>query len=84
MIKRNDKEDFLYALETWMNGVVAKNADGHNELIPDMVKDGFQQSMKANSDYHADMAERLEADGDKTLSQYHCLMADIYKTFMCK
>ena len=83
MIRRDTKEEFLRSLENWMNEVVAKNANGHNEAIPGKIKDGFQSSMKANIVYHADMAKMLESSPDKTLLAYHLLMSNMYRTFMC-
>lgn len=84
MIRRNAKEEFLGALETWMNEIVAKNADGHNETIPDLVKVDFRKSMKANAQDHGEVVSTLQGDSEKTLAQYHCLMSDIYKMLMCK
>ena len=84
MIRRNEKVEFLNALETWMNEIVAKNADGHNERIPEIVRKHFQQSMQASVKYHEDLAIELKDDSDQTLARYHCLMSDIYKTFICR
>ena len=64
--------------------MVARNADGHNETIPSMLKDGFRHSMKANIEYHMDLANSLKGDSDKTLAKYHLLMSDMYRTFMCE
>jgi hypothetical protein len=83
LISRSTKEEFLGALEAWMNEIVAKNADGHNESIPDMVKGDFHLSMKANAQFHGEVASTLQGDSEKTLAQYHCLMSDIYKMLMC-
>lgn len=84
MIRRDSRDEFLRALENWMNEVVAKYADGHNEAIPGKLKDYFQSSMKANIDYHTEMASMLKIKDDKTLVNYHFLMSDMYRTFMCR
>ena len=68
------------ALETWMNEVVAKNADGNNDAIPAMIREGFQHSMRASIEYHRDLANSLKGDSDKTLARYHYLMSDMYRT----
>jgi hypothetical protein len=83
LIRRDTKEEFLRSLENWMNEIVANNANGHNEAIPEMIKDGFQCSMKANIVYNKEMANMLGSRPDKTLIAYHLLMSDMYRTFMC-
>jgi hypothetical protein len=73
----------MQTLENWMNEIVAKYADGHNEAIPGKLKDAFQSTMKANVVYHAEMATMLKTSDDKSLVNYHCLMSDMYRTFLC-
>lgn len=84
MIRRSVKEEFLGSMESWINEVVAKHADGHNELIPGRIKAGFQDALQANMEYHKEMANSLATVDDVTLAKYHTLMVDIYRTFMCK
>jgi hypothetical protein len=85
LISQSKRDDFLSGLENWINEIVAKEADGHNEKIPGAIKDRFQKSMDANMTFHNDMATHIKGDGEdhRSLSRYHALMADIYKTFMC-
>lgn len=66
-----------------MNELVAKNADGHNELIPGMIKEGFHDSVKHSIDYHKGMADAHRDEDDHALKRYHELMADIYKGLSC-
>ena len=74
----------MNGLEIWINEVVAKKADGHNEAIPDFIKDGFQRSLRASSEYHSEIAKGLMQVEDHALARYHALMAEIYSTLTCK
>lgn len=74
----------MHILEIWINEVVAQKADGHNERIPDFVRQGFQRSLQANAAYHIDIAKGLTKEEDHALSKYHALMAEIYSHMMCK
>lgn len=82
MIRRSSKDDLLSGLEVWINEVVAQKADGHNEAIPGFIREGFQRSLKANVDYHGDIAKELKKDEDHALAKYHALMAQIYANLM--
>jgi hypothetical protein len=57
LIRRNNKEELLTLLEDWINEVVAKYADGHNEQIPNKVIEGFKRSIQANIEFHKEMAD---------------------------
>lgn len=71
-------------LESWINEVVAKYADNHNEQIPNRVIEGFQHSIQASIEFHKDMANNMNEANDPVLAKYHNLMSEIYKKFMCK
>ncbi len=84
MLRRSARDEFLVALEAWINEIVAKNADGHNDAIPGMIKEAFDESMRANTEYHIEMANSMDGDADQTLAKYHCLMSDNYKRLLSK
>jgi hypothetical protein len=84
LIRRSVRGEFQVALEAWINEIVANNADGHNDAIPGMIKQSFDESMKANTEYHLEMANSLDGNVDKTLAKYHCLTSDNYKRLLCK
>ena len=72
----------LVQLEDWVKEQVAKYADDHNEQIPNKILEGFQHSMRANVEFHKDMADNMTEANDLVLAEYHNLMSKIYKKFM--
>jgi len=84
LIERSTKEVFLQSLEDWINEVVKDKADGHNDQIAPMIKEGFDRSMRANIDYHKEMADRLAEAGETTLASYHAIMSDVYRLLLVK
>ena len=74
----------MNGLEVWINEVVAQKADGHNEAIPEFIREGFQKSLEASAKYHCDLADGLTKDEDLALAKYHTLMSTIYSNLMCK
>lgn len=74
-------------LEGWINYVIKRHADGHNETIPSKVRDEFQRTVRASIDYHNWMAraaakEANSNDYNRSLVAYHLLVRDIYRTFL--
>ena len=81
MFSRSTKEEFLYELEKWINEVIEQKANGHNDnKIPAAIKAGFHDSMKANADFHNEIANMLDNKEDVALVKYHILMQHIYKS----
>ena len=80
MFSRSTKEEFLYELENWINEVIEQKANGHNNKIPATIKTGLQDSMKANADFHNEVANMLDNKKDVALVKYHILMQRIYKS----
>jgi hypothetical protein len=83
LIMRDTKEEFLNIKEDWIKEIVAKNANGENEKIPAIIREGFHLSMHANEEYHRDLANALDEAGDGAVVNYHFLMSEIYRT-LCR
>src|SRR5688572_7873064 len=75
---------FLQGLENYI-GEIAKTYPG---LKPDEIavlfKENFQRAMLANADYHSEMADANDHEGDSAMSEFHKMHADIYKVLSCK
>jgi hypothetical protein len=80
LFSRSKKEEFLYELENWINEVIEQKANGHNNKIPTAIKTGFHNSMKANAEFHHEVADMLDNKEDIALVKYHILMQRIYKS----
>jgi hypothetical protein len=75
---------FLQGLENYI-GEIAKTYPG---LRPDEIavlfKENFQRQMLANADYHREMADANDKEGDTAMSEFHKMHADIYDTLSCR
>jgi hypothetical protein len=80
LFNRSAKEEFLFELENWINEMIEQKANGHNDKIPAAIKTGFHDSMKANADFHDEVANMLDNKEDVALVKYHILMQSIYKS----
>ena len=80
MFNRSKKEEFLLDLENWINEVIEQKANSHNNKIPTTIKSKFHDSMKANADFHNEIANMLDNKEDVALVKYHILMQHIYNS----
>jgi hypothetical protein len=75
---------FLKGLENYI-GEIAKTYPG---LKPDEIvvlfKENFHRQMLANADYHKQMADANKQNGDRAMSEFHKMHADIYDALSCK
>lgn len=75
---------FLQDLENYI-GEIAKTYPG---LKPDEIavlfKENFQRQMLANADYHRQMIDANNKEGDKAMSEFHKMHAEIYNALSCK
>jgi hypothetical protein len=80
LFDRSAKEEFLFELENWINEVIEQKANGHYDKIQTSIKSMFHDSMKANADFHNEVANLLDNKEDIALVKYHILMQRIYKS----
>jgi hypothetical protein len=76
--------NFLKGLENYI-GEIAKTYPG---LKPDEIavlfKENYQRQMLASADYHREMADTNDQEGDKAMSEFHKMHADIYDALSCR
>jgi len=72
----------MQSFEEYVNEVVASNHGMKQEDVPKIVIDNFQRSMKANVDFHTELAIKNEDAGQTAKATYHKVMAQTYKSFM--
>jgi hypothetical protein len=66
---------FLDHLEKWIDDVISQDGLTDIQIIA-KVKESFNRSMKANIDYHNNMAKNTDTDIN---IKRHTLMAEIYE-----
>jgi hypothetical protein len=75
---------FLQGLENY----IAEIAKTYPGLKPDEIavlfKENFQRQMLANAGYHRQLADANDKEGDKAMSEFHKMHADIYIALSCK
>jgi hypothetical protein len=75
---------FLRGLENYI-GEIAKTYPGlKSDEIAVLFKENFQRAMLANVDYHRQMADANDKEGDTAMSEFHKMHADIYDALSCR
>jgi len=72
----------LTSFEDYVNEVVSNN---HGKKQEDMVKiaqETFQRSMKANVEFHDQMAIANQKANDTASENFHRLVAGVYRSFL--
>ena len=72
----------LTSFEDYVNEVVKSNHDKKEEDMIKIAQETFQRSMKANVDYHDQMAVVNQKARDTSSENFHRLVANVYKSFL--
>jgi hypothetical protein len=76
------KTTFLQSLEDYVVELAKSNHGTKPIEVVAIFKENFERSMRANVDYHAQMAELFKKDGNEAVSALHRMQADIYKSII--
>jgi hypothetical protein len=76
--KENYCSQTFVALDKWLNKAAAENGDEALKI----VKENFQNNVKANLTYYEGLAEEAEKSGQKKLASKHRLLVSLYKELL--
>ena len=72
----------LTSFEDYVNEIVKSNYGRKQEYMIKIAQGTFQRSMKANVDYHDQMAIVNQEANDTASENFHRLVAGIYESFL--
>jgi hypothetical protein len=74
----------LQGLENYIGAIAKTYPCLKPDEIATLFKENFQRAMLANADYHRQMANADDREGDTAMSEFHKMHADIYDALSCK
>lgn len=72
---------FLNNLEQWIEAKITQDGMNEEQLI-ERIKESYKRSLQANVKHHNELANILEAEGEKQSAKRHALLANVYKALM--